>query len=72
MAKIKLNAPLRVFTKKGSKKRVAIAEALVWNVEEDDGRTIIWPTPIVGGDASPVVVEEDFDTVVSRLNTFCR
>lgn len=68
-AKSKLNAPLRVMTKKGTKKRIAINESLIWGVEEDNGRTIVYPA--VEG-VRPIEIEEDFDTVVSRLNTFVR
>lgn len=67
MAKSKLNAPLRVMTKMGSKNRCALNEAHVMSVDEEDGEVIVTLR-----DGSVRSVSEDFDTVVSRLNTFCR
>lgn len=67
MAKSKMNAPLRVMTKIGSKNRCAINEAHVMSVDEGYGEVIVTLC-----DGSVRSLSEDFDTVVSRLNTFCR
>lgn len=67
MARVKVNAPFRVMTKTGSKRRVALDERHIMAVDEEDGEVIVTLL-----DGSVRSLAEDFDTVVSRLNTFVR
>ena len=59
----------KMFTKRGSDRKVAINDALVLYAEEDKDRTVAWMCAGGSRDLVSVELKEDFDIVFSRLNT---